>query len=68
MHGALHFNQVLALKHSVTLCLAPVQLKRSFLLFNIFQRSVMGFAVLQSEDLWSGFSQYIHSFLVCLAL
>ena len=63
----LHFKQVLARRHSATLCLAPVQLKQSLLLLNIFQRSVTFFAVLQSEDLWSGFSQYTHSLLVCKA-
>ena len=62
----LHFKQVLALQHSAALCLAPQQLKQSFLSLNIFLRSVTVFAVLQSEDLWSGFSQYTHSLLVCL--
>ena len=63
----LHFKQVLALRHSAALCLAAVQLKQSFLSLNIFLRSVTVFAVLQSEDLWLGFSQYTHSLLVCLA-
>ena len=63
----LHFKQVLALRHSAALCLAPVQLKQSFLSLNNFLRSVTLFAVLQSEDLWSGFSQYKHSLLVYLA-
>ena len=54
----LHFKQVLALRHFVALCLAPV---------HIFVRSVTVFAVLQSEGLWSGYSQYTHSLLVCLA-
>ena len=53
----LHLKQVLALRHSGALCLAPVQLQQSFLSLNIFLRSVTVFAVLQSEDLWSGFSQ-----------
>ena len=63
----LHFKQVLVLRNSTVLYLAPVQLKQSFLSLNIFLRSVTVFAVLQSEDLWSGFSQYTHSLLVCLA-
>ena len=52
----LHFKQALALRHFSALCLAPVQLKQSFLSLNIILRSVTVFAVLQSEDLWSGFS------------
>ena len=48
----LHFKQVLVLRHSAALCLAPVQLKQSSLLLNIFLRSVTVFAVLQSKDLW----------------
>ena len=69
MHGVCFYilNQVLALQHSVTLCLAPIQLKQRFLSLNVFLRSVMGFAVLQSEDLWPDFSQYTHSLLVYLA-
>ena len=63
----LHFKQVSALRHSTVLRLVPVQLKQSFLLLNILLRSVMFFAVLQSEDIWSSFSQYTHSLLVCLA-
>ena len=63
----LHFKQVLALRRSAALCLATVQLKQSFLSLNIFQRSVTVYAALQSQDLWSGFSQYTHSLLVCLA-
>ena len=63
----LHFKQVLVLRHSAALCLAPVQLKQSSLLLNFFQRSVTVFAVLQSKDLWSVFSQHTHSLLVCLA-
>ena len=47
----LHFKQMLALRHSAALGLAPVQLKQSFLSLNIFLRSVTVFAVLQSEDL-----------------
>ena len=47
----LYFKDVLAVRHSVTLCLAPVQLKQSFLSLDIFVRSVTVFAVLQSEDL-----------------
>ena len=62
----LYFKQVLELRHSAALCLAPVQLKQSFLSLNIFLRSVTVFAVLQSEDLCPGFSQYTHSLLVCL--
>ena len=61
------FKQVLALRRSAALCLAPVQLKQSFLSLNIFQRSVTVYPALQSQDLWSGFSQYTHSLLVCLA-
>ena len=62
-----NIKQVLALRHSAVLCLAPIQLKHSFLSLNIFLRSVTVFAVLQSKDLWLGFSQYTHLLLVCLA-
>ena len=34
----LHFQQVLALRHSAALCLATAQLKQSFLSLNIFLR------------------------------
>ena len=60
----LYFKQVLELRHSAALCLAPVQLKQSFLSLNIFLRSVTVFAVLQLEDLWLGFSQYTNSLFV----
>ena len=63
----LYFKQVLELRHSAALSLAPVQLKQSFLSLNIFLRSVTVFVVLQSEDLWSRLSQYTYSLLVCLA-
>ena len=63
----LHFKQVLALRHSAALCLAPAQLKKRFLSLNIFLGSVTVLAVLQSEYLWSGFSQYTHSLIVCSA-
>ena len=53
----LHLKQVLALRHSGALCLAPVQLQQSFLSPSIFLRLVTVFAVLQSEDIWSCFSQ-----------
>ena len=56
-----HFKQVSELRHSAALCLASVQLKQSFLSLNIFLRSVTVFAVLQSEDIWSGFLQYTRS-------
>ena len=64
---SLRFKQVLALRHSAALCLTPLQLKQIFLSLNIFLRSVTVFAVLQSENLWSGFSQYTHLLLVFLA-
>ena len=55
----LNFKQVVALQHSVALCLAPVQLKQSFLLLNIFLHSVTVFQF-YNQKIYGQVSHSIH--------
>ena len=60
----LHFKQVLALWHSAALCLAPVQLKQSFLSLNIFLRSVMVLQIYHPNIYVEvSHSSHIHSYI-----
>ena len=54
----LHFKQ------SAALCLVHVLSKKSFLLLIFFLTLSHGFAAVQCEDLFSGFSKYTRSLLV----
>ena len=58
----LYFKDALAVRHSVTLCLAPVQLKQSFLIFLYVQSRFLQFYSQKIYDQVSH-STHINSFV-----